>query len=62
MWATALGIVMLASLLAALGYLAFATRRLDTRLDALLEAQIESRRGLEIHVELVREGPPLSRG
>lgn len=62
MWATALSIVTLVSLLAALGYLAFAARKLDARLSTLLAGQIESRRGLENHVASVREGSPLPRG
>ena len=48
MWAPALTIVMLVSLLAALGYLAFAARRLDARLDALLQKQSEERRRMEL--------------
>ena len=53
--------VTLLSLLAALGYLALALRRLDSRLDALLDIQSENRRALESHVELIRNGSPLAR-
>ena len=53
MW-VAVNIVTLASLLAALGYVAFAARKLDASLGALSQKQSESRRGLESHVERVR--------
>ncbi len=62
MWATALTIVTLVSLLAALGYVAVAARRLDASLGTLLEKQVESRCWLESHVEHVRDGSPRARG
>jgi hypothetical protein len=49
--------VTLLSLLAALGYLAFAACRLDARLGGLLQHQVESRQLLESHVERVRASP-----
>jgi hypothetical protein len=54
--------VTLLSLLAALGYVARAARRLDSRLDTVLRREIDSRRALEAHVQLVRDGSPLARG
>jgi hypothetical protein len=54
MWATALTIVTLLSLLAALGYLVFAARRLDARLDVLLQKQSEERNRMERELERVR--------
>ncbi len=54
MWAPALTIVTLLSLLAALGYLAFAARRLDARLDVLLQKQSEERSRMERELDRVR--------
>lgn len=55
MWATALAVTAtLVSLLAALGYIAFAARRLDARLDALLQKQCEERGRLERELDRLR--------
>ena len=53
MWVT-LNIVTFLSLLAALGYVAFAARRLDTSLGSMLEEQGERRRSVELDVERAR--------
>ena len=53
MWVT-LNIVTLLSLLAALGYVAFAARRLDASLGAMLEEQGTTRRSTELHLESAR--------
>jgi hypothetical protein len=54
MWVT-LNIVTFLSLLAALGYVAFAARRLDTSLGAMLEDQAERRRDIERNLERTRQ-------
>ena len=54
MWAPALTIVTLVWLLTALGYLVFAARRLDARLDALLQKQSEERNRMELELHRVR--------
>jgi hypothetical protein len=54
MWAPALTIVTLLSLLAALGYLVSAARRLDARLVVLLQKQSEERNHMERELERVR--------
>ncbi|MGH8237432.1 MAG: hypothetical protein ACREXP_10480 [Steroidobacteraceae bacterium] len=54
MWAPALTIVTLVSLLAALGYLAFAARRLDATLDVLLQRQSEERSRMKQELDRVR--------
>ena len=53
MWVT-LNIVTFLSLLAALGYVAFVARRLDTSLGSMIEAQGERRRSVELGVERAR--------
>jgi flagellar basal body-associated protein FliL len=53
MWVT-LNIVTLASLLAALGYVAFAARKLDASLGALLQKQSEERCRMERERDRVR--------
>lgn len=53
MWVT-LNIVTLLSLLAALGYVAFAARRLDASLEAMLEEQGTSRRSTELDLASAR--------
>jgi hypothetical protein len=55
MWATALTICALVALLAALGYVAFAARRLEATLGVLSRKQVETRRELERNVERVRQ-------
>lgn len=62
MWVTTLNIVTLLSLLGALGYVAFAARKLDAGLGALVAAQSESRRDLERQVERVRLSPVIPVG
>jgi hypothetical protein len=54
MWATALTIGALVSLLAALGYVAFAARRLQATLDALLQRQSEEKGRLVRELDRVR--------
>ena len=54
MWATALTIGALASLLVALGYVAFAARRLEAALDGLLQKQSEDQGRLECELDRVR--------
>jgi hypothetical protein len=54
MWATALTIGALLSLLAALGYVAFAARRLEATLDVLLQKQGEEKSRLQRELERVR--------
>jgi hypothetical protein len=54
MWAPALTIGALVALLAALGYVAFAARRLEATLDALLRTQGEDRNRLARELERVR--------
>jgi hypothetical protein len=54
MWATALTIVTLLSLLTALGSVAIAARKLDVTLAALLRKQNEERSRLERELERVR--------
>ena len=53
MWVT-LNIVTLLSLLAALACVAFATRRLDASLAAMLDEQGKSRRGIELELASAR--------
>jgi hypothetical protein len=54
MWAPALIIGALASLLAALGYVAFAARRLEATLGVLLQKQSEEKGRLERELARVR--------
>ena len=54
MWATALTIGALASLLVALGYVAFAARRLEATPDRLLQKQSEDQGRLECELARVR--------
>ena len=54
MWATALIIGALVSLLAALGYVAFAARRLEASLGMLLRKQSEEQGRLARELERVR--------
>jgi hypothetical protein len=55
MWGTTLMIVTLAAALAALGYVASAVRKLDSRLGALAQEQCERRRCMERELERVRQ-------
>jgi len=55
MWATALTIATLTSLLAALGYVALAARKLDARLGILLAEQGENCRCVEGDVQRARK-------
>jgi hypothetical protein len=55
MWVTTLNIVTLAALLAALGYVARGTRKLDASLSTLLAEQGERRRHVEQDLERVRQ-------
>jgi hypothetical protein len=50
-----LSIVMLAMMLAALGYVAFGTRKLDAHLQSLLHTQSEHRHEMERDVERLRQ-------
>jgi hypothetical protein len=54
MWATALTIGALVSLLAALAYVAFAARRLEATLDVLLQKQSEEKGRLARELDRVR--------
>ena len=54
MWGTPLTIVMLTAALAAVGYIASWSSRLDTHLGALLQEQSEERRRVERELERVR--------
>jgi hypothetical protein len=54
MWATALTIATLTSLLAALGYVALAARKLDARLGTLLAEQGGERRRMQREVNRIR--------
>ena len=54
MWATALTIGALVSLLAALGYVAFGARRLEATLGVLLQKQSEEQRRLQRELDRVR--------
>ena len=54
MWAPALTIVTLVSLLAVLGYVASAARRLDARLSALLQKQSEEHSRIQQELDRVR--------
>jgi hypothetical protein len=54
MWATALTIGALVSLLTALGYVAFAARRLEATLGVLLQKQSEEQRRLQRELDRVR--------
>ena len=55
MWVTTLNIVTLVSVLAALGYVAMTTRKLDASLGSLLREQGEGRREMERQLERVRQ-------
>jgi hypothetical protein len=52
MWVATLMLLLL--LLAALGYLAFAARRLDTRLNAMLQQQSDERSCIQRELERLR--------
>jgi hypothetical protein len=54
MWATALTIGALVSLLAALAYVAFAARRIEATLDVLLQKQGEEKGRLERELDRLR--------
>lgn len=54
MWATALTIATLTSLLVALGHVAAASRKLDARLGTLLAEQSEERRRMQREVDRIR--------
>jgi hypothetical protein len=54
MWVTALNVSMLLLMLTALGYLAFAARKIEAGLDSLLHAQGERRHKLERELERVQ--------
>ncbi|HKR33263.1 MAG TPA: hypothetical protein VJT10_00410 [Steroidobacteraceae bacterium] len=55
MWVTTLNIVTLVAMLAALGYFAMTTRKLDASLGSLLHEQGEGRRVSERNLERVRQ-------
>jgi hypothetical protein len=55
MWVTALNASMLLLMLAALGYLATAARKIEVGLDSLLHDQGERRRKIEHELERVRK-------
>jgi hypothetical protein len=55
MWVTTLNIVTLVAMLAALGYFAMTTRKLDASVGALLHEQGKSRRVSERNLERVRQ-------
>jgi hypothetical protein len=55
MWVTTLDIVTLVAMLAALGYFAMTTRKLDASLGSLLHEQGEGRRVSERNLERVRQ-------
>lgn len=55
MWATTLNIVTLVSMLAALSYVALASRKLDGSLGRLLQDQQESRRRIEGELDRLRQ-------
>jgi hypothetical protein len=55
MWVTALNIVTLVLMLAVLGYIGVAARRLDASLTALLEEQGERLRRIERDLDRVRQ-------
>ena len=55
MWVNTVNIVTLVSMLAALGYVAVATRKLDASLGSLLQQQSERRRDIERDLERVRQ-------
>jgi hypothetical protein len=55
MWVNTVNIVTLVSMLAALGYVAMATRKLDASLGSLLQQQSERRRDIERDLERVRQ-------
>jgi hypothetical protein len=55
MWVTTLDIVTLVAMLAALGYFAMTTRKLDAGLGSLLHEQGEGRRVSERNLERVRQ-------
>lgn len=55
MWATTLNIVMLMAMLATLGYVALAARKLDARLGSLLQEQSERRGDVERDLERARQ-------
>lgn len=54
MWVTIVNIVTLVAMLAVLGYVAMATRKLDASLGSLLHEQGERRRASERNLERVR--------
>ena len=55
MWVTALNIVTLAAMLAALNYVAVTTRKLDATLGSLLREGSEGRRVIESKLQRVRQ-------
>lgn len=55
MWATTLNIVMLMAMLATLGYVALAARKLDASLGSLLQEQSERRGDVERDLERARQ-------
>ena len=55
MWVTTLNIVTLVSMLAALSYVALASRKLDGSLGTLLQDQQESRRRIEGELDRLRQ-------
>ena len=55
MWVTTLNIVTLVLMLAVLGYIAFAARKLDSSLGSLLEDQSERLRRIERDLDRVRQ-------
>lgn len=55
MWVTTLDIVTLVAMLAALGYFAMTTRKLDASLGSLLHEQGEGRRVSERNLERARQ-------
>ena len=55
MWVTTLNIVTLVLMLAVLGYVAFAARKLDASLGSLLEDQSERLRRIERDLDRVRQ-------
>lgn len=55
MWVTTLNIGTLVAMLAVLGYVAMATRKLDASLGSLLHEQGERRRAVERNVERARQ-------
>jgi predicted nucleic acid-binding protein len=55
MWVATLNIVTLALMLAVLGYVAFAARRLEASLGTLLDDQVERLRRIERDLDRVRQ-------